>query len=294
MAVLKCFAPDEGRDDAMKIDAHQHFWKYTPAEYGWISDDMAVLRRDHLPAEFERLAAAVGMEGSIAVQARQSLAETEWLLALAAEYPFIKGVVGWVDLRSDRLDEQLAGYSQDRKLRGVRHVVQDEPDDEFMMRKDFLRGIAALSHYGLAYDILIYPKHIRCAARLVQKFPGQRFVVDHIAKPLIRKHELEPWKSDMQELARHENVWCKLSGMVTEADPRNWKPADFLPYMDAVLEMYGPRRLMFGSDWPVCTVAARYGEVFAIVRDFIGGLSSAEQERIMGRTAADFYGLDRL
>ncbi len=275
----------------MKIDAHQHFWKFTQAEYGWISDDMAVLRRDHLPDELARLAGSVGVEGSVAVQARQTLAETEWLLDLAEEHSFIKGVVGWVDLRSERVDEQLARFGCEKKFKGVRHVVQSEPDDEFMMREDFLRGIDRLEHYGLTYDILIFPKHVDCATRLVKKFPSQKFVVDHLAKPFIKKGELQPWKRQMEELARHENVWCKLSGMVTEADWDAWKPSDLAPYMETVLEAFGPARLMFGSDWPVCTVAAKYERVFAVVRDIINDLEQDERDRIMGGTAAEFYGL---
>jgi L-fuconolactonase len=276
----------------MRIDAHQHFWKYSPAEYGWMGDNMAVLKRDHLPDELEKLASKVGLGGSVAVQARQSVAETEFLLALAEKHSFIKGVVGWVDLRSDKVDEQLAQYSQDKKLKAVRHVVQDEPDDDFMMRDAFVRGIAKLTKYGLRYDILIYPKQLKCATRLVQKFPNQPFVLDHIAKPFIKKGLIEPWKKEMQELAQHENVWCKVSGMVTEADWKGWKPADFVPYMDAVLEMYGPKRLMFGSDWPVCTVAAKYGQVAGIVQDWAGKLSKSEQEWLFGGTVSEFYNLE--
>jgi L-fuconolactonase len=275
----------------MKIDAHQHFWKYSLAEYGWMGENMAVLKRDHLPGELEKLAAASGIDGSVAVQARQSLAETEFLLDLAKKHPFIKGVVGWVDLRSEKVDEQLVKYSKDKKLKAVRHVVQDEPDDDFMMRDAFVRGISKLERYGLRYDILIYPKQVKCATKLVERFPDQPFVLDHIAKPLIKKAELHPWKNQMRDLARNENVWCKVSGMVTEANWGKWKPADFVPYMDAVLEMYGAERLMFGSDWPVCTCAAKYEQVVAIVKGWAGKLSKSEQERLFGGTAAEFYGL---
>lgn len=275
----------------MRIDAHQHFWKYSEAEYGWINDEMAVLKRDHLPDELQRLAAAVGIDGSVAVQARQSIAETEWLLRLASEHPFVKGVVGWVDLRSTRVDEQLARLSQDKKLRGIRHVVQSEPDDEFMMREDFLRGIGRLKHYGLVYDILIFPKHLDCAKRLVKKFPSQKFVVDHLAKPFIRKGELEPWRRQMEELGRHENVWCKLSGMVTEADWAMWTARDLAPYIETALEAFGPHRVMFGSDWPVCRVAAKYEEVFAAVRDCINDLGQGERDMVFGGSAAELYGL---
>jgi L-fuconolactonase len=276
----------------MTIDAHQHFWKYNAAEYAWMGESMAVLKRDHLPDELAKLARAAGIEGSVAVQARQSVVETEFLLALAKKHSFIKGVVGWVDLQSEKVDEQLAKYSRDKKLKAVRHVVQDEPDDDFMMRDAFVRGISKLQKYGLKYDILIYPKQLKCATRLVERFPDQPFVLDHIAKPFIKRGESEPWKKEMQELAQHENVWCKISGMVTEADWGKWKPADFIPYMDAVLEMYGPERLMFGSDWPVCTVAGKYEQVVGIVKDWAGKLSESEQDRLFGKTAVKFYDLE--
>jgi L-fuconolactonase len=276
----------------MRIDAHQHFWKYSASEYGWMGDDMSILKRDHLVDELAELAGAVGIEGSVAVQARQSLAETEALLELAKKHPFIKGVVGWVDLRSEKVDEQLAKYSQDKKLKGVRHVVQDEPDNDFMMRDAFVRGISKLAAYGLRYDILIFPRQLRCAIHIVEKFPNQPFVLDHIAKPFIKKGLIEPWKTEMLELAKHPNICCKISGMVNEADWEKCTPADFVPYMDAVLEMYGPSRLMFGSDWPVCTCVRRYHEVFAIVNDWAARLSESERNRLFEGTAAEFYGLE--
>jgi L-fuconolactonase len=275
----------------VKIDAHQHFWTYDPGDYGWMNDAMAVLKRDYLPDELEKLARTVGLDGSVAVQARQVIEETEFLLELAGTQPFIKGVVGWLDLRSSRIDEQLARFSRDKKLKGVRHVVQDEPDDEFMIGKDFVHGIGRLEKYGLRYDILVFPKQLGSARKLVEKFPRQLFVLDHIAKPFIKTGLLEPWRKEMRELARHENVFCKLSGMLTEADWSAWQPADFAPYMDAVLEMYGPARLMFGSDWPVCTLAGRYEQVIGIVSDWAGKLSAFEQERLFGETAAEFYDL---
>jgi len=275
----------------MRIDSHQHFWKYNPVEYDWISDEMGALKRDHLPDELQQLAGSVGIDGSVAVQARQTLEETKWLLELAGQYPFIKGVVGWVDLRSEKVDEQLAEFAYDKKLKGVRHVVQSEPDDEFMMREEFLRGIDRLERYGLTYDILIFPKHLECAKRLVKKFPSQKFVVDHLAKPFIKKGLIQPWKQQMEELARHENVWCKLSGMVTEADWVNWKPSDLEPYIETVLEAFGPKRVMFGSDWPVCTAASRYERVFGVVRDYINDLEQDERDMVLGGTAVEFYGL---
>ena len=275
----------------MRLDAHQHFWKYSPDEYGWINDKMAVLQRDFLPADLRPLLAAEGFDGSIAVQARQSLEETRWLLELAAHDDIVKGVVGWVDLRSPDLAAQLHQFSQNPKLVGVRHVVQDEPDDEFMLRPEFRRGISRLAEYGLAYDILVFPRQLPAALKLVKEFPNQRFVVDHIAKPLIAEGRIEPWGSGIRELAMAENVSCKVSGMVTEARWDAWKPQDFRPYLDVVLNAFGAGRLMIGSDWPVCTVAGTYGRTMGLVRDYIGQLTSSEQDAIVGGNCARFYEL---
>jgi len=275
----------------MKIDSHQHFWKYNPVDYGWMGLDMGKLRRDHLPGELAAILEGVGLDGSVAVQARQISEETEWLLSLAAENPFIKGVVGWVDLRSETVDVELECFAAEKKLKGVRHVLQDEEDDRFMLGEDFLRGIGKLEKYNLTYDILIFPRHIKYAVELVRNFPNQPFVVDHIAKPFIKKGEIEPWLSDMRKLATAENVYCKISGMVTEAAWDNWKEEDFVPYLDAILEMFGADRLMFGSDWPVCTLAGEYEQVLEIVTDAVACLSTQEQAQIMGANAIDFYKL---
>jgi len=274
----------------MRLDAHQHFWKYSTADYGWINDSMAALRRDFLPDDLQPLLAAEGLDGSIAVQARQSLEETRWLLELAAHNDIVKGVVGWVDLRSPDLAAQLHQFSQNPKLVGVRHVVQDEPDDEFVLRPEFRRGIARLAEYGLAYDILIFPRQIPAAIHLVRDFPDQRFVVDHIAKPPIAEGRVSPWDRDIRELAKFENVFCKLSGMVTEARYQ-WKAEDFQPYLDVVLNTFSPARLMIGSDWPVCTASAPYTRTMALVRDYIGSLTSKEQDSILGENCARFYRL---
>lgn len=275
----------------MRLDAHQHFWKYSPEEYEWINEKMAVLQRDFLPEDLRPLLAAEGFDGSIAVQARQSLEETRWLLELAAHNDIVKGVVGWVDLRSHDLSAQLHQFAQNPRLVGVRHVVQDEPDDDFMLRPEFRRGIARLAEYGLAYDILIFPRQLQAALKLVREFPNQRFVVDHIAKPPIAEGRTTPWDSGMRELATADNVWCKLSGMVTEARWSDWKAGDFQPYLEVVLNAFGAARLMIGSDWPVCTVAATYGETMTLVRDYIGQLTSSEQEAILGGNCARFYGV---
>jgi L-fuconolactonase len=275
----------------MRIDAHQHFWKYSRAAYDWISDEMTVLQRDFVPDDLEPLLAAQGFDGSIAVQACQTIEETQWLLSLAGENDFIKGVVGWVDLCSPDLPAQLDGLAERPKLVGVRHVVQAEPDDGFMLRKDFQRGIERLADHGLAYDLLLYPRHLPVAVKLVEEFPQQRFVLDHIAKPRIADGVLEPWARDIRELAKHENVLCKLSGMVTEARWRQWKPEEYRPYLDVVFEAFGTERLMIGSDWPVCTLSATYSETIGIVDDYIQQFSTAAQERIFGENCARFYGL---
>jgi L-fuconolactonase len=275
----------------MKIDAHQHFWKYSAAEYEWIDDSMAGLQHDFLPRDLEPLLAASGFGGSIAVQARQSLEETRWLLELAAQSDFIRGVVGWVDLCSPEIGAQLENLAQDKKLVGVRHVVQGEPDDEFMLRPAFRRGIGLLNQFGLAYDLLLYPRHLPVAAKLVRQFPEQRFVLDHIAKPRIAESVLQPWARDIRELAKAPNVACKLSGMVTEARWKQWKPADFRPYLETVLEAFGPARLMIGSDWPVCTVSADYGETMGLVTGFIESLSVEECNGILGGNCVRAYGL---
>jgi L-fuconolactonase len=277
----------------MRIDAHQHFWRFNPEEYGWIDDSMAVLRRDFLPSDLKPELQAAGFDACVAVQARQTLEETRWLLSLAADSPFIAGVIGWVDLRADNLRHQLPKFSKNPKLLGVRHVVQGEPDDRFLLRPDFLRGIAALEEFNLTYDILIFPRHLQVAAEFVQRFPKQRFVLDHVAKPFIKAQQVEPWASDIRELARFPNVFCKLSGMVTEADWHSWKPEHFAPYLEVAMESFGPDRLMIGSDWPVCTVAGSYATVMSLVIDFLQRYPTNVCDKILGGTAQEFWGLPR-
>ena len=274
----------------MRIDSHQHFWKYDPAQYGWMQPDWPI-RRDLLPGDLQPLLAACGLDGSIAVQARQTLEESRWLLELADEHPLIKGVVGWVDLRSDRVEEQLAPLAAHPRFVGVRHVVQDEPDDAFMLGPSFLRGIGRLRQFGLRYDILIFPRQLPAAIELVRRFPDQPFVLDHLAKPLIRDGTLSPWREQIRELASLPNVLCKVSGMVTEADWRNWRAADFRPYLDVVFAAFGTGRLMFGSDWPVSLLAARYEQSFGLVNDYLAQFLPAEREQVLGGNAAAFYGV---
>jgi L-fuconolactonase len=275
----------------MKIDSHQHFWKYNTAEFGWINDNMSVIRRDFLPSDLQRELQSLGFDGSIAVQARQSLEETRWLLELADANAFIKGVVGWVDLRSSDVEQQLSSFSKNNKFVGVRHIVQDEPDDRFLLRADFLNGLRCLQRHDLTYDILIYPKHLPVAIKLVEQFPEMRFVLDHIAKPFIKKKIISPWKEEIGELANFSNVFCKVSGMVTEADWQNWKQEDFIPYLDAVFEVFGVDRILIGSDWPVCTLAGNYQKVMSIVIQYIEKMSDEGKAAILGGNAMRAYNI---
>lgn len=273
------------------IDSHQHFWKYDAAEYGWIDESMATVRRDFQPSALLREMTAAGVEASVAVQARQTREETRWLLELADRHPFIAGVVGWVDLQSPDVEAELERVSHHPRLVGVRHIVQGEPDG-FLDRPAFRRGIACLERYALTYDILVYARQLPAAVALARAFPRQRFVLDHLGKPDIRANGYGEWRRHFGELAGLPNVCCKLSGLVTEADWRAWTPAGLRPYLDAALEAFGPSRLMIGSDWPVCLVAASYRDVIDLVRDAIGEYSSDEQERILGGTAKEFFRLD--
>jgi L-fuconolactonase len=252
---------------------------------------MAAIRRDFLPDDLKPELDGAGYNGCVAVQAQQTEAETEFLIGLAAQHDFIKGVVGWVDLRAENVAQRLAYFSQFPKLVGVRHVVQDEPNDEFLLDPAFGRSIGLLSQFGLTYDILIYPRHLPVAAEFAARFPDQPFVLDHLAKPFIKDHELEPWAKHFRELAWRENVYCKLSGMVTEADWLVWDRDDFTPYLEVALEAFGPKRLMIGSDWPVCKVAGAYGEVMQLVEEYVARLSPSEQAGILGENAIRFYGL---
>jgi len=252
---------------------------------------MEKLKRDFLPPELFSLLNKTGIDGTIAVQARQCLAETEWLLELAQQYPFIKAVIGWVDLLSPQVHEQLQRFASNPALKGVRHVLQDEPDLHFMLRPDFLAGLGRLEDYNLLYEILIFPQHLPIAAQLVSKFPNQLFVLDHLAKPFIKDKKMQPWKTDICKLAGFPNVVCKISGMVTEADWHNWTPADFIPYMETVLSAFGTDRVMLGSDWPVCTLAAEYEQVIGIAEDYLQKLSPHEQKLIWQDNPSRVYAL---
>jgi L-fuconolactonase len=274
----------------VKLDSHQHFWNYNPIRDNWITEEMEVIRHDFLPSDLEPLLDANGIQGCVAVQADQSEAETDFLLGLASEHDFIQGLVGWLDLCAERIHERLDYYSQFPKLKGFRHILQAEAP-EFILRPEFQRGIAALRPYGFTYDILIYPKHLPHSLKLVQAHPDQLFVIDHLAKPDIKNGHFEDWEAGLKAIAAHDNVYCKLSGMVTEADLKNWRKEDIFPYMNKAFEAFGAERLMFGSDWPVCKLAGEYGVVCDLVDEYLSQMSIPEQEMVWENNAKHFYNL---
>lgn len=275
----------------MTIDSHQHFWVYEPIRDAWITPEMGVIQRDFLPADLEPVLKANGVDGCVSVQADQSDAETEFLIHLASANEMIKGVVGWVDFRAEDLYHKLEVYSQFELLKGFRHVAQVEPEG-FLLQQDFVNGVGQLAPFDFSYDVLIYPHQLKEAFAFARQLPQVRFVLDHLAKPLIKKGEINPWKEDIKTLAELSNMSCKVSGMVTEANWRGWKKEDFYPYLDVVFEAFGTKRLLFGSDWPVCLVAAEYGEMKDILTDYISSFSSIEKADIMGNNAVRFYNLD--
>lgn len=271
----------------MRIDAHQHYWRYDSQRDGWITDEMSILRRDFLPED----AAKVTIGGVVAVQANQSAAETKFLLTLAAKHFFVRGVVGWIDLRAPDLLDQLAHWRDASKLKGFRHIAQAEPDD-FLARPEIIRAIATLGEHGYSYDILIYPRQLRAAEQLVRQCPGVRFVLDHCAKPGIARGEIAEWRAGIKRLAHHQNVSCKVSGLVTEAAWHTWKFADLDPYLDATIDAFGADRLLFGSDWPVCLLAATYHDVVGVVTRWAERLTNTERALLFGRTATAVYQLE--
>jgi L-fuconolactonase len=275
----------------MRIDAHQHFWKYNPREYGWIDDSMAALRRHFLPTDLKPELEHSGFQGCIAVQALQCPAETSWLLELAKQNPFILGIVGWIDLRSTQVRDELNAMARDPKLVGIRHIVQDEPDDRFLLQPDFLHGIALLEEFDLAYDILIHERHLPIAAELVRRFPRQRFVLDHLGKPRIKSKAFDPWERGIREIAASPNVFCKLSGMVTEADWSRWQPEDLNPYLEVAVDCFGTDRLIAGSDWPVCLVAAEYHRAADVVKRYLDRYTPEVRDKVLGGNAQQFYKL---
>jgi L-fuconolactonase len=274
-----------------KIDAHQHLWHYVPADYEWIDDRMSRLRHDFLPADLEKELHAAGIDGVVTVQARQSLEETDWLLSMAADFHFLRGIVGWAPIASEQFPVALERLRSHKKLKGLRHVIHDEPDDNYINQPAFNRGIKALRGSGLVYDILIFDKHLAAAIEFVDRHPNQIFVLDHMAKPRIRASVIEPWRTKIAELARRDNVYCKLSGLVTEADWAAWTEDGLRVYVDVALAAFSPHRMMVGSDWPVCTLATTYGKWFQTVDHLIAALSATEKQRILGGTAIDVYRL---
>ncbi len=274
-----------------KIDSHQHFWKFDPIRDSWIDDSMKVIKRDFMPTNLKVELEAHGISGCVTVQSDQSEFENTFQLDHASKHDFIKGVVGWVDLRAENIEERLDYYSGFDKMKGFRHVLQGETDRALMLNPNFIRGISALKKHNFTYDILIFPDQLEYACELAARFPDQKFVIDHLAKPLIKVGDIISWKKDIYELSRQDNVYCKVSGMVTEADWLQWKIEDFLPYLNVVFEAFGAKRLMFGSDWPVCLVAGGYSKMISIVENYVSNLSNTEQNYFWGKTAVGFYNL---
>jgi L-fuconolactonase len=273
------------------IDSHQHFWNFDPVRESWITDEMSVIRKDFLPRHLEPLLKENGLQGCVAVQSDQSEEHNNFLLGLAEESNIIKGIVGWVDLRAENIEERLGHYKQYKIIKGFRHVLQGEEDRSLMLRPEFMRGISALKEFNYTYDILIFPDQLQYIPEFVSAFPDQKFVIDHLAKPYIKDKKIEEWKRDIQALSKYENVFCKISGMVTEADYKTWKKEDFTPYIEVVAEAFGINRIMYGSDWPVCLAAGSYAQVIGIVEDYFAQLSADEQQLVFGGNAAEFYGL---
>jgi L-fuconolactonase len=275
----------------MKIDSHQHFWKYDPTRDKWITAQMKAIQKDFLPNDIINTLKINDIDGTVAVQADQSENETDFLIIQANEFNWIKGIVGWVDLQAENITDRLDYYSSFNKLKGFRHLIQDEKDPDFLETIAFKNGISALQKHNFTYDILIKPNQLVAANEFVRNFPNQKFVLDHIAKPNIAKNDIFQWSKQIKELARNENVYCKLSGIVTENHWNLWNEADFKQYLDVVFEVFGTKRLMFGSDWPVCMLAAAYSQVVEILDNYMADLSENEQNLIWGQNAIDFYNL---
>jgi L-fuconolactonase len=276
----------------LKIDAHQHFWQYNPVRDAWINNDMAILQEDFLPEHLQPILEHYDFQGTVAVQSDQSPEENRFQLENAERHPFIKAVVGWVDMQAPDLEAQLRAYQQYPKLKGFRSMLQSDPDRSLMLRPDFQAGIAKLQSYGYTFDLLVLPDQLKYAEALVAAFPGQRFVLNHIGKPNIRLRQFEDWVADIKALAAHEHVYCKVSGMVTEADLTRWKFDDFKPYIDTIFECFGIERVMYGSDWPVCRLAATFGEVMEILENYTAGFSEAERELFWAKNAIRFYNIN--
>ena len=274
----------------MIIDSHVHFWKYNKKRDAWMSD-MKILQQDYLPEHLSLTLKRNEVDGVIAVQADQSEVETRFLVELSKTHPIIKGVVGWLDLRAANLEEKLAEFSQYSIIKGYRHIVQGEPDD-FLLSEDFQRGVSALKPYNYTYDILIFPRQLKAAASFVKKFPDQKLIIDHCAKPDIKNKKIEEWKIGMEEIARQPNVYCKLSGLFTEAAWKEWSPSDFYPYLDIVFNAFGTDRLVFGSDWPVILVSGIYVQWKSLIEKYMENFPEEEKQKVMGENAVKFYELE--
>jgi len=276
----------------LRIDSHQHFWKFDPVRDSWITEEMSVIQRDFLPQDLQPVLQQNGFDSCVTVQSDQSYDENRFQLHNAALNDFIKGIVGWVDLMSPGIEKDLEYLSVFEKMKGFRHVLQGEKDRAFMLQPAFMKGIGLLKKYNFTYDILVFPDQLKHTLDFVKAFPSQPFVIDHIAKPYIRDKKIDEWKKDLEAVAKHDNVYCKISGMVTEADWKHWKKTDLTPYIDTVVEAFGTNRIMYGSDWPVCLVAGSYEKVTGVVKDHFASFSKTEQELFFGGNAINFYNLN--
>ena len=276
-----------------RIDAHQHFWQLSqPFKYGWLDDpEFAAIRRDYLPDDLKPHLQNTGIDRTVFVQTQHNVEENRWVLKFAEDHDFIAGVVGWVDLASPDCETQLLEFQEHPKFVGIRHVTQDEPDDDFIIRDEVIRGLKVLEKHQVPFDLLFYVKHLKHAATLARELPELPMVIDHLAKPCIKDGITEGWIDDLRAAAQFPNVFCKLSGMITEADWQHWKSVDLRPYVEAGLEAFGPQRCMFGSDWPVCELAGSYEQVHAALDEVLGPMSATDREWIFGKTAIQFYGL---
>jgi L-fuconolactonase len=275
----------------MKVDAHQHFWQFNPQKDAWITEEMAVLKNDFLPKNLQPLLQQHQFDGCVAVQADSSEKETLFLLNLAEQNDFIKGVVGWLDLCNENIEERLYHFLKFDALKGIRHILQAE-EDGFMFRKDFQRGISALQKYNLTYDILIFPHQLKEAIELVDKHPKQKFILDHSAKPYIKDGKIKAWQRHIETLSEFENVACKISGFTTEADWKSWNKNEIKPYLDVVFNSFGTKRTLFGSDWPVSILAGKFAETVSLVEDYVQQFSETKQQEIMGLNAKHWYHLN--
>lgn len=276
----------------MIVDSHQHFWQVGRFDYPWMTPDVDILCHDYLPGQLEPILRRNNVGQTILVQASNSVEETRWLLQLAGENPFVGGVVGWVDLQSENVGRQLDELARHGKFKGVRHLVESEPAEDWLIQESVINGLRELASRGLSYDLLVHPRHLKHAKRVVDECPDLRFVIDHIAKPAIAKGEIEKWARELKPFASAGNVWCKLSGLVTEASWTSWRVEDLIPYVDKALEYFGPQRMMFGSDWPVCLLAASYEQVLEVFQTLLAELSEDERDLIFGKNASQFYRIE--